>query len=577
MSLDLHPPDEVSRAYRPPVSPRVGAVRVGVRRAVTTLAIIVPVAWALARSSTPGTAILNTGGLSQLQLLMGAVLHPELSPDFLRVVLDASLITVMYAALGTAGALVLGSVGAVVLSDVAWSDRPGPVLLAVRFVLRALLVGARSIHELIWALLFVSVLGIDPLVAVLAIAIPFGAQTAKVFAQILDGVDRRPVIAMRAGGARTAPALAYGLIPQAAPLLLSYAFYRFECAIRSSVILGVVGVGGLGQQLVVSLQSRTWEEVWTLVAAVLLLSAVVDIWSSRVRTDLAVMSCSDWSGGTATRTTRNRSLWARWSAVVAVVGIVASGVASGVSLSGLASTRTRELTVRLIHDLLPPALPPGGWGTLGDATLDTLAMAVLAMALAVVLTVVVGPFATRVRPNGASSLKSSRTWSGLRIVREGARLLARVLLLVLRSIPPTVWAVLALLVLFPGILPGAIALGLYTAGILGRLVAEAWESVDTRPRDALAAAGVPKGMASLTAVLPPSAFHMLAYTLYRFEICVRDTAVVGVVGAAGLGRLFAENLAVFRFPAVTTLLLTSFAVSAASEVLGRRVRRAVSA
>ncbi|MEP6630148.1 MAG: hypothetical protein ABJA89_06730, partial [Lapillicoccus sp.] len=113
--------------------------------------------------------------------------------------------------------------------------------------------------------------------------------------------------------------------------------------------------------------------------------------------------------------------------------------------------------------------------------------------------------------------------------------------------------------------------------ILGRLVAEAWESVDTRPRDALAAAGVPPGMASLAAVLPPSAFHMLAYTLYRFEICVRDTAVVGVVGAAGLGRLFAENLAVFRFPAVTTLLLTSFAVSAASEVLGRRVRRAVSA
>ena len=382
---------------------------------------------------------------------------------------------------------------------------------------------------------------------------------------------------MRAGGARTGPALAYGLIPQAAPLLLSYAFYRFECAIRSSVILGVVGVGGLGQELVVSLQSRSWEEVWTLVAAVLLLSAVVDVWSSRVRTDLAVMSCSDWSGGTTTRTNSNRSLWARWSAVVAVAGVVAAGIASGVSLSGLVSDRTRELTVRLFRDLLPPALPPGGWDILGGATLDTLAMAVLAMALAVVLTVVVGPFATRVRPSGSAAAESSRARPGWRVGRGVARLLARALLLVLRSIPPTVWAVLALLVLFPGILPGAIALGLYTAGILGRLVAEAWESVDTRPRDALAAAGVPRGMASVAAVLPPSAFHMLAYTLYRFEICVRDTAVVGVVGAAGLGRLFAENLAVFRFPAVTTLLITSFIVSAASEVVGRRVRRAVNA
>ncbi|MEO7234162.1 MAG: ABC transporter permease subunit, partial [Lapillicoccus sp.] len=459
----------------------------------------------------------------------------------------------------------------------AWRDRPGPVLRAARFVLRAVLVAARSVHELIWALLFVSVLGIDPLVAVLAIAIPFGAQTAKVFAQILDGVSRHPLAAMRASGASSPAALAYGLLPQAAPLLLSYAFYRFECAIRSTVILGVVGVGGLGQELVVSLRSRSWEEVWTLVAAVLVLSAVVDVWSSRVRADLAVMSCSDWSGGTTTGAAANRSLWARWSAVVAVVGVVAAALASGVSLSGLTSSRTRELTAQLFQDLFPPALPPGGWATLGGATLDTVAMAVLAMALAVAVTVVVGPFATRVRPSRSAADGTAWASPWWRLPRAGARLLTRALLLGLRSIPPTVWAVLALLVLFPGILPGAIALGLYTAGILGRLVAEAWESVDTRPRDALAAAGVPPGLASLAAVLPPSAFHMLAYTLYRFEICVRDTAVVGVVGAAGLGRLFAENLAVFRFPAVTTLLLTSFAVSAASEVLGRRVRRAVSA
>ena len=68
----------------------------------------------------------------------------------------------------------------------------------------------------------------------------------------------------------------------------------------------------------------------------------------------------------------------------------------------------------------------------------------------------------------------------------------------------------------------------------------------------------------------PSAHHLITYTLYRFEICVRDTAVVGVVGAAGLGRLFAENLAAFRFPVVTTLLIASFAASVAAEVAGRR-------
>ena len=548
------------------------ARQVGVRRVVGAALVVGVCGWSLTRALTPDSAIVNTGGLPLLGRLLSAIGDPATSPDFLRLVLDASLITIIYAALGTAGALVLGVLGAAVLSDATWRQEPGRLMGGIRLALRGALVGARSIHELIWALLLVSVLGLDPLVAVLAIAIPFGAQTAKVFAEILDGVDRRPLELLRSSGARPLPAVGYGLLPPAAPLLLSYGFYRFECAIRSAVVLGVVGVGGLGQELVVSLRSRNWDEVWTLVAAVIVLSAVIDLWSSRVREDLAVVSCSDWSAGSTGRPRGNSSPWVRWSVILAVPSLVVTWFASGVSWSGLVSQRTRELSARLVDDMLPPALPPGGWPELVGATLDTLSMAVLAMVVAVGITVVIGPLAVRVRP--VSSDEGAPGWA--RAPRLLARGVARVALLALRSVPPTVWAVLALLVLFPGILPGAIALGLYTGGILGRLVAEAWESIDTRPRDALRAAGVQPAMASVVAVLPPSSHQLVTYTLYRFEICVRDTAVVGVVGAAGLGRLFSENLAVFRFPVVTSLLLASFVVSAASEVLGRRIRRTIS-
>jgi phosphonate transport system permease protein len=140
-----------------------------------------------------------------------------------------------------------------------------------------------------------------------------------------------------------------------------------------------------------------------------------------------------------------------------------------------------------------------------------------------------------------------------------------------------VWAVVALFGLFPGIAPGAVALGLYSAGILGRLVAEAWESVDLAPRNALVRAGTPRWVAGAAAVVPESFQQLVSYTLYRFEVCVRDTAVVGVVGAAGLGRLFAENLTAFRFPVVASLLLASLAVSAAVEIFSRRARRALRA
>jgi phosphonate transport system permease protein len=189
------------------------------------------------------------------------------------------------------------------------------------------------------------------------------------------------------------------------------------------------------------------------------------------------------------------------------------------------------------------------------------------MAIAVIVTLVIGPAAVRHRSSSVDH----------RLLRGVTWWAARAILLVLRSVPPTVWAVIALLALFPGVLPGALALGVYTGGILGRLVAEAWESVDTRPRDALRAIGARSSLASLAAVVPPSAHHLLTYTLYRFEICIRDTAIVGVVGAAGVGHLLADNLAAFRLPTVTTLLVASFVLSVGTEILSRRLRRALRA
>ncbi|CAN5369528.1 hypothetical protein BH23ACT6_BH23ACT6_11580 [soil metagenome] len=548
----------------------VGTVRA--RRLVALLLVVVPLVWATWRAVSSGTGLVNWNGVRLLDDLLATALAPALGKDFLLIVLDGAVITIAFAALGTLGALIIGAFGGLILSDIAWSQRPPAALRLIRLALRGILVAARSIHELVWALLLVSVLGLDPLVGVLAIAIPFGAQTAKVFGETLDNVPAAPLQALRSAGARPVPAMAYALLPGAAPLLLSYSFYRFECAIRSAVLLGVVGLGGIGQELVVSLQSRNWDEVWTLVAAVVVLSAVVDLWSTQLRADMAVVSCADWSPGEVgmpSARTSDRSRWVRWSAILGVIGVGLAWWASDVSLAGLTSERTRTLTVQLLDDLWPPQMPLGGWSVLVGSVADTVAMAILAMAVAVFITIILGPSATKSRAVRGQSLSLPR-----RVVGTMGWMAARFVLLVLRSVPPTVWAIVALLALFPGILPGALALGLYTGGILGRLVAEAWESIDTRARDALRHQGVRGSVAAVAAVVPPSGHHLLTYTLYRFEICVRDTAVVGVVGAAGLGRLLAENLAVFRFPVVTTVLLASFAVSVGAELFGRWLRRA---
>lgn len=581
----------------PQDAPRTTRARV-VRRRFTTLAVVVAVlAVSVQRVLAGEGELVNTGGAGLLDDLLSRALSPRLDAAFLELVARATVTTVAFAAVGAAGALLVGLLGGLALSDAAWSQRPHAVVRLLRAFVRGVLVLARSIHELVWALLLVTVLGLDPLVAVLALVIPFGAQTAQVFAETFDGVRGGAHEELRRAGAGRTTAVLYALVPSASPLLLSYSFYRFECSLRSTVLLGFVGVGGLGQELVVSLQSRNWEEVWTLVLALLVLSAVVETWSARVRREAgpvrpvarSAVRCAPASAGSLgdaeglatlvdgrVHTAPPRRTWTRLTVLLGLPGLALAWWWTDASLAGLTDPVTWAFTRELLAELVRPAWPEGGASALLLSVLDTLAMAVLAMALAVGLTLLLAPWAAAPGPRvpGAETQGWLLRWSG-RSVRAVARLLARGLLLGLRSVPPTIWAVLALFVFFPGVLPGAVALGLYAGGILGRLVAEAWESVDRAPRDALVRSGVEPWRAGLLATAPPSAQQLTTYTLYRFEVAVRDTAVVGVVGAAGLGRLLGENLAVFNFPVVASVLLASFAVSVAVEVVSRRTRRAL--
>lgn len=178
--------------HQEPATSRRGptAADVRARRAVALLLVAAPVVWACWRVFSGPGDLVNTGGLALVGRLLATALHPQLGADFLAVVGRAVAVTVAYAVLGSAGALAVGAVGGLVLSDVAWGGRPGPLAVAVRAPLRVALVAARSVHELVWALLLVSVLGLDPLVAVVAIVVPFGAQTARVFADTLDSAPR---------------------------------------------------------------------------------------------------------------------------------------------------------------------------------------------------------------------------------------------------------------------------------------------------------------------------------------------------------------------------------------------------
>jgi phosphonate transport system permease protein len=205
---------------------------------------------------------------------------PASSAQFLVSVARETWRTVAIATAGVSLALLLAAplalIATAALSISSLAGRMAVWPFAARQSARAVMVALRTVPELVWALLFVRVVGLGPTSGVLAIALTYGGMLGKVFAEILESCDAHPTRTLLVNGGGRLQAFFYGLLPQAAPELTSYAIYRWECAIRSSVVLGFVGAGGLGQQMDSSLKMLAGNEVATMLLVFIALVALAD-------------------------------------------------------------------------------------------------------------------------------------------------------------------------------------------------------------------------------------------------------------------------------------------------------------
>jgi phosphonate transport system permease protein len=214
-------------------------------------------------------------------------LPPALAPDFLWLVAREAWRTVAIATAGMVLAFALAlpltllSVRALSVSALSGRMARGPFWL--RQVIRWLLILLRSVPELVWALVFVRVVGLGPTAGVLAIALTYGGMLGKVYAEILESGELHATQTLLRNGSSRLQAFFYGLLPQNAAELTSYTVYRWECAIRSSVVLGFVGAGGLGQQMDSAMKMFNGGEVATLLLVFVALVALADLVSAALR------------------------------------------------------------------------------------------------------------------------------------------------------------------------------------------------------------------------------------------------------------------------------------------------------
>ncbi len=158
---------------------------------------------------------------------------------------------------------------------------------------------------------------------------------------------------------------------------------------------------------------------------------------------------------------------------------------------------------------------------------------------------------------------------------QASRGAVRVLLNILRSIPELVWAALLLVAAGLGPFAGTLALAAHTSGVLGRLFADALENVEPLPETSLRTIGAAPLAAFLYATLPQALPQMLSYTLYRWENNIRAAAVLGVVGAGGLGQMLKYHLSLFQMQSAATVVIAMLLLVAAVDAASFALRRAL--
>ena len=483
--------------------------------------------------------IIHAGGSDLLAGFVLAAARPSLDPVVLRSLLHGLGMTLGMALLGWATSLLGGLVLGWASARVVWQGLVGHEAPAQ--MLRRLLAVPRSIHELLWGLALLQLVGFKPSVAVMAIAIPYSALVARVVSDLLDALPRSRLQALQAGGASAPVALITALGPPLLPQMLSYGGYRLECALRSATLLGVFGLGGLGGELRLTLQSlafhELWSGLWLLLAVMVLLEQLVghlrQRWSMPVRLGLARQGVGH----------RGRELVLGFCALVPVLTAVAS--AMGLRLQdfgqwqGLPPTGAADWVA--VAALPWPAL-------IGQTLLMTLMAAALAVGCAPLLLLIVEP------------------WSWGRWLLRGLWALGRLW-------PPPLTAMLLLFVLKPGILTGALALGLHNLGILGRLLLENRDDRNNDRQEALAVSGTGARLALLYGCYSNLARSYLAYGAYRTDVILRESVVVGMVGASGLGNQLLEALSAFAYDQLAALVAVYALLTLLGEDLSDRCRR----
>lgn len=440
----------------------------------------------------------------EMQRMLKGLLHPDVST--LSYALPALWQTVAFALIAVIGSACLGLIAA---------------LFFQYRIIRITCASIRAVHELFWGLIFMQVFGLSALTGVLAISIPFTGIFAKVFSEILDQQSVEPLSTVSAKTGIVS-LYAYTLLPQALPELLSYVRYRFECALRSSTILGFIGLPTLGFYLETAFKQGNYGESAVLLIIFYLLVASIQFWLRRRLVIFYLIAAFVLLPETPPVSS---NLWQFLS-----VDIWPNALLAGDWLLALTWYKTQLISV---------ALP---------AIVNTVLLSQIALVGSALLALI---------SYGIASKKLSKF---------GSFRLGQTLLVVMRSTPEMIFAFIFLLFFGPSFLPAIFALSIHNGGLIGFLIALSSNELKLR-------LDAPKGLNLYFYELTPRLYgQFLTLLLYRWEVIVRETAILGILGITTLGFYIDSAFEDIRYDRAAFLIVITALLNIGIDSLARRIR-----
>ena len=261
---------------------------------VLLAAVVMFLVWSYRGAGIDLLQLFSADSFSQIVIYLKKLFPPDFSPAVLRQALKGTIETFAISLMGTLVAVLIAisvvffASKNLIYSGLLYELEPRQGWKrAVRMIpylgAKSLLNILRTIPEMVWALIFVFLVGLGPFPGVLALGVHTGGVLGKLFGEVLEDVDAQPIESLQSTGASRLQILCYGILPQVLPQFVSYSLYRWEVNIRVAAVLGLVGAGGLGQQIHIAISLFLENQLLTLILAIYILVTVIDYLSAYLR------------------------------------------------------------------------------------------------------------------------------------------------------------------------------------------------------------------------------------------------------------------------------------------------------